>query len=396
MTGSTMAKNTQTLLSTSDRDQKVFGEFLSAIAAMGLSIFFLLVISDVPIRIAGVSVLILLLQLIAGGSCFTLFFRNIKITWQEFCGIGLAIGSLLTIGLDQIFRNTAISSFAWATPILFLPFLIRQRKFNFESFVSQNVGITLDLLPILATILLLLSAEWFWPLPVAMLLITIVIWRGYPGHRRLSGFFVIFLLPLSVFSVLSRPTGWWIEDTDVGLYEAISRTLGTWGFRDNINAAGTSTNYHWFAYAWSGLIDRISGAPSWVSNTRVLPIIIATGTILVIWSILQRLSHVRSIIIFSLFAIAGFDTVQTWGRGFKLGLIASPSQMYGLFLLLTFVYLLILDQKHLLNKAVPLFFFLGLGVVGAKVAHGVVLAGGIGISWFATCVKSYIWISHNT
>ena len=352
------------------------------------AVFFALLISGVPLKVATIALLIVILQTLAGGSFLAIFINKTHLTFKEFCGIGLALGSFLTFGLDQVFRNTAVSSFAWALPILFLPFCIWRSKLKIDITSTRNYLITTDSLAISATVLLILSPEWFWPLPLALLLIAIVIWREIPKWRKLSAIIAACLFPISILAILRRPIGWWIEDTDVALYEAISRTLGVWGFRDNINASGTSTNYHWFAYAWSGLIDRVSGSPEWVSNTRTIPLLIAVGTVLIIWAILERLLHSRQIIIFSLFAIGGFDTVQTWGRGFKLGIIASPSQMYGLLLLLAFLFIFILDINSHVKKSAPLFFLLAFGVIGSKVAHGAVLAGAVGFFWLANFVRN--------
>ncbi len=381
----------------SQLDKPIIFESTVNIALMLASaVFVALLISGVPLKVAVIALLIVVLQALAGGSFLSIFVCKSHLTWKEFCGVGLAIGSLLTFGFDQIFRNTAISSFAWTLPILFLPLSIWKSRLKIDVTIARNDLITTELLAISATVLLMLSPEWFWPLPLALLLIAGVIWREIPKWRKHSAIIAACLIPMSILSMLKRPIGWWIEDTDVALYEAISQTLGNWGFRDNINGAGTSTNYHWFAYAWSGLIDRVSGSPEWVSNTRTIPLLITVGTVLIIWAILERLSHSRLIIIFSLFAIGGFDTVQTWGRGFKLGIIASPSQIYGLFLLLAFLFVFILDTNNLLKKPLPLFFLLAFGVIGSKVAHGAVLAGAVGFFWLANFVKDKKFNWHHT
>jgi hypothetical protein len=369
---------------------------INTVMLLASGVFVALLISGVPLKIATIALLIVVLQILAGGSFLSLFVRKSHLTWKEFCGVGLALGSLLTFGFDQIFRNTDISSFAWTLPILFLPLSIWKSRLKIDVTIARNDLITTDLLAILATMLLILSPEWFWPLPLALLGIAVVIWREIPKWRKHSAIIATCLIPISILSILKRPIGWWIEDTDVALYESISQTLGHWGFRDNINGAGTSTNYHWFAYAWSGLIDRVSGSPNWVSNTRTIPLLITIGTVLIIWAILERLSHSRLIVIFSLFAIGGFDTVQTWGRGFKLGIIASPSQMYGLFLLLAFLFVFILDTDNLLKKPLPIFFLLAFGVIGSKVAHGAVLAGAVGFFWLANFVKDKRFSWHHT
>ena len=374
----------------------VFQASANILMLLTSAVFFALLISGVPLKVAAIALLIVVLQILAGGSFLTMFVYKSHLTWKEFCGVGLAIGSLLTFGFDQIFRNTAISGFAWTLPILFLPLSIWRSRLKIDVTIARNDLTVTELAAISATVLLILSPEWFWPLPLALMLIAIVVWREIPRWRKQSAIIAACLIPISILSILKRPLGWWIEDSDVALYEAISRTLGNWGFRDNINGAGTSTNYHWFAYAWSGLIDRVSGSPEWVSNTRTIPLLITVGTVLIIWAILERLSHTRMIIIFSLFAIGGFDTVQTWGRGFKLGIIASPSQMYGLLLLLAFLYVFILDINNYLKKPLPLFFLLAFGVIGSKVAHGAVLAGAVGFFWLANFVKDKKFNWHQT
>ena len=374
----------------------VFQASANILMLLTSAVFFALLISGVPLKVAAIALLIVVLQILAGGSFLTMFVYKSHLTWKEFCGVGLAIGSLLTFGFDQIFRNTAISGFAWTLPILFLPLSIWRSRLKIDVTIARNDLTVTELAAISATVLLILSPEWFWPLPLALMLIAIVVWREIPRWRKQSAIIAACLIPISILSILKRPIGWWIEDSDVALYEAISRTLGNWGFRDNINGAGTSTNYHWFAYAWSGLIDRVSGSPEWVSNTRTIPLLITVGTVLIIWAILERLSYTRMIIIFSLFAIGGFDTVQTWGRGFKLGIIASPSQMYGLLLLLAFLYVFILDINNYLKKPLPLFFLLAFGVIGSKVAHGAVLAGAVGFFWLANFVKDKKFNWHQT
>ena len=366
----------------------LFEVSLNHVLLLAGAVFFALLISGVPLEVAAIALLIAVLQTLAGGSFLAIFINKTRLTWQEFCGVGLALGSLLSIGFDQVFRNTVISGFAWTLPLLFLPLCVWRSELKIDLTATRNDLINTELLAISATVLLILSPEWFWPLPFALFLIAVVIWREIPKWRKQSAIIAACLLPISILTILRRPTGWWIEDTDVALYEAISRTLGNWGFRDNINAAGTSTNYHWFAYAWSGLVDRVSGSPDWVSNTRTIPLLIAVGTVLIIWAILERLLLSRIIIIFSLFAIGGFDTVQTWGRGFKLGIIASPSQMYALFLLLAFLFVFILDISSHIKKSAPLFFLLAFGVIGSKVAHGAVLAGAVGFFWLANLVKN--------
>ena len=70
--------------------------------------------------------------------------------------------------------------------------------------------------------------------------------------------------------------------------------------------------------------------------------------------------------------------------------------MYGLLLLLAFLYVFILDINNYLKKPLPLFFLLAFGVIGSKVAHGAVLAGAVGFFWLANFVKDKKFNWHHT
>jgi len=348
----------------------------SAAAGLSMGVFVLLLGLEAPLNTAVVSALFLLFQILGGGVVLTAVTRNLRVSWQEFCGFGIAFGSLITIGLDQVFRRTPISSFAWALPITWIACSLYKRQVGTQRKSPNGSG--RDIIFCLGVALLLSAPEWFWTFPVAVLLICFGL--NQTGRKILDVARLtvgLFALIASVFSITSRPRGWWIEDSDFGLYEAISKTLSIWGFRDNINAVATPTRYHWFAYAWSGLIDRLSGAPPWISNTRAIPFMILVGVVLMVWSVLTRLGFSRNVVVFSLLAIGSFDTVQTWGRGFKLGIIASPSQIYGSLVLLAFLYLLILFTDEKLKFALPLLGGIAFCAVGAKVAHGAILAGAL-------------------
>ncbi|MFM8249279.1 MAG: hypothetical protein ACKOAE_08520, partial [Acidimicrobiaceae bacterium] len=220
-------------------------------------VFPILLISEVNLWTSTLSVFVLTLQIIAGSSLFLTFVNKSEFTWQEIIGLGIVLGSILTFGFDQIFRNTPIASFAWSIPVVLCPLVFWCYQTKSEEKLRISIFTLADLPILVAAVFLILATEWFWPLPLAILFMATYFVLEIPRLRTYGlGAAVIFTL-ISIFSIFARPQGWWIEDSDVALYEAMSKTLGTWGFRDNINGANTPTNYHWFTYAWSGLIDRV-------------------------------------------------------------------------------------------------------------------------------------------
>ena len=353
-------------------------------------LLFGLVVADTPIKVALVSTGFIAVQILTGGLIFVALSNKTDLSWQEFCGLGLVIGSLLTIALDQIFRQTFIADYAWVLSLFTMLLIPKSKKFFLSVATEQTQTRTrlTDLLIILAAGFLFISSDWFWALPLVVLIIATVVWCEFAKYRRHAAVAAIISAPISIVSVFTRPNGWWIEDSDLALNEAISQTLKVWGTQENINAVGTPTNYHWLVYAWSGLLERVSGAPNWVMNSRVIPFVVSLGTALLIWAIISRLGYTRKVIFASLLIIGTYDTVPTWGRGFGIGYTPSPSQMYGLLLLLTFVYLVIIFEHSAPKRALILFLIVGIGAIGAKVPHGAIVAASSGLLTVYTILKT--------
>ena len=355
-------------------------------------LLFGLVVADTPIKVALVSTGFIAIQILTGGLIFVALSNKTDLSWQEFCGLGLVVGSLLTIALDQIFRQTFIADYAWVLSLFTMLLIPKSKKFFLSVATEQTQTQTrtrlTDLLIILAAGFLFISSDWFWALPLVVLIIATVVWCEFAKYRRHAAVAAIISAPISIVSVFTRPNGWWIEDSDLALNEAISQTLKVWGTQENINAVGTPTNYHWLVYAWSGLLERVSGAPNWVMNSRVIPFVVSLGTALLIWAIISRLGYTRKVIFASLLIIGTYDTVPTWGRGFGIGYTPSPSQMYGLLLLLTFVYLVIIFEHPAPKRALILFLIVGIGAIGAKVPHGAIVAASSGLLTVYTILKT--------
>jgi hypothetical protein len=355
--------------------EKVLKVFFGFFAVL----LFSLAVADTPINVSLIATGFIAVQILVGGLIFISLSNKTDLLWQEFCGLGLVIGSLFTIALDQIFRQTFIAKYAWMISLLAILLLPKSKEF-FQSLAKEETQTRItNLLIIFASGFLFISTDWFWALPLVILVISIVAWYELTTYRRFAAIAVIISAPISIVAVFTRPNGWWIEDSDLALNEALSQTLKVWGTQDNINAVGTPTNYHWLVYAWSGLLERVTGAPNWVMNSRVIPFVVSLGTALVIWAIISRLGYSRKVIIASLLIIGTYDTVPTWGRGFGIGYTPSPSQMYGLLFLLTFVYLIIIFEHSAPKKALILFLIVGIGAMGAKVPHGAIVAASSGL-----------------
>lgn len=181
------------------------------------------------------------------------------------------------------------------------------------------------------------------------------------------------MLGLGIFI---RPSSWWIEDSDFGFFEALTVSFSNWGVTGNSLAVGSSIKYHWFVYAWMGGVTKAAQLPGWVMLSRAGIVIGVVAVVCLAWTAISYFcrSHVSRVLALLLFCF--FDSYPSWGSGFRIGLISSPSQLIG-FAWLLGIFVLIIEQQNQKVKYSPLLFsVLFTGAVLSKISHGVVgLAG---------------------
>ena len=72
-----------------------------------------------------------------------------------------------------------------------------------------------------------------------------------------------------------------------------------------------------------------------------------------------------------------FDSYPSWGSGFRIGLISSPSQLIGFAWLLAILVLIIEQQKQKVKYSSLLYLVLFTGAMLSKISHGVVGLSGL-------------------
>ena len=77
-------------------EQNKFSKLSNSVLLLASVAILALLVAAVPLKVAVISVLVLVVQIFAGGSFLTLFTRKTQLSWQEFCGAGIAFGTLLT------------------------------------------------------------------------------------------------------------------------------------------------------------------------------------------------------------------------------------------------------------------------------------------------------------
>ncbi|MFM8664383.1 MAG: hypothetical protein ACKODI_11205, partial [Acidimicrobiaceae bacterium] len=128
--------------SVSEKAPKVFFGFFAVL-------LFGLIVSDTPIKVALVSTGFIAIQILVGGLIFVALSNKTGLSWQEFCGLGLVIGSLLTIALDQVFRKTFIADYAWMLSLLTILLIPNSKEFFLSVATEKTQTRLTDLLIIL-------------------------------------------------------------------------------------------------------------------------------------------------------------------------------------------------------------------------------------------------------
>jgi hypothetical protein len=277
-------------------------------------------------------------QIIPGALLWISMSKKRDVNFSEILGMGLSLGSLLSLFSSQLFRVTEVENISWAIPLaVSVPILIWKMFISSEPLftkrLSSNIGYELkSYAPAILFGVLQLSIWFRWhPL----------VW-----------------------------TGWWKYHIDVPYFESLSNSLALLGTTGNLMDSSLNSRYHWFAYAWVGSLTNSLDIDSFVVLTRLLPIVAITmgATIAYSW--------------------ASSMTKQLWTPGIAaLIVIIAPGLSVGSFVMLRspssamtvgwslgFTFLLFEIIKGATNQraAYIVLGFLACGIVGGKASNSII------------------------
>ena len=341
---------------------------------LGAVIWLLLVVSSVPIILAAKTVVIVLLQIFTGNEFYSKFLKSRSISLVEAASIGFSLGALIWLLFDQLFIALSLPHVGWLVPV-FIAAIVRllggaktnkSREYSLPDFDTVAWIVIASLMGI--------SGEWVWPFPFAMLATLVLLIRKLKKvNNSIYDRSAIGILAITgVVTLVTRPSIWWITQSDTHFYQAISTSVAKWGFRDSILTSGYSLKYHWFPYAWTGMVSRISDAPDWVVLTRVGPLVATLCIIALVWTITLRLIENRNAAIVGVFLFAASPVFGDWSLSINLAMFGSYSQHFATIWLLPIV-LLMIDVAHgALRAQWALVSIFLVGLVGGKVSHAAV------------------------
>ena len=333
--------------------------------------------------------LVLAPQLLAGCLIYLLILKRSEVALVELLSIGGVFGIVTSTIFDQIFVNLRLPRIGWLVPLLItlVVFCIVQKN---QTVILPKIqtehAFTKTILPILAISAASLGTEWFWLFPSGVLFCLAAFFSIAPTRTysriaiRLANLAAVIA---GVIMIANRPKIWWfLYDSDYAFLQGLSRSLADWGLDDYFLLSGIQTKYHWFTYAWIGLVDRSSMAATFFVLTRIAPVVFVVLITGVIWSLINRYSITRLRTFASTLVVMTASSYALWGGGTKITFLASPSQFYTFAILLTTVYLLLETSKNQVKYSVVVLTVLSGATILSKTMHGVVFISAILFAMF--------------
>lgn len=213
-----------------------------------------------------------------------------------------------------------------------------------------------------------------------------VVDRGSVAGVVILGILGVASLVPNVVSYPLRWVGsWGGYHADMLFFEALSTSLANYGPLDSIFSPDAQVRYHWLVYAWSGQVSEAAGAEPFVALVRVLPFVsvVGCGLLAIAWTRqLTRVSWAPTLSVVLL--IFGGYVGATYGAVFNFD---SPSQSLTMLwlLALSMVVAQVVIRQHLGRLSWWVLMAL-LGLLMFALAGGKISAGAIavaGVVWLA-------------
>lgn len=283
----------------------------------------------------------------------------------EAIGVGVALGTVLSLNGTQLSILVGFSSVGWLLPIFLALLILLLRRLR-----RQPLGrLQIDS-----------SSRWLSVVAVLIVGFALLI----PGFLRtpLTGGYV----------TGSRYHG------DLVFFEAVAQFVSRVGPGESSLLADYGIRYHWFAYGWIGSLTDAIGAAPFVVMTRIFPVVMAVGAAFLTVAWAARLSSGRWTPL-----LAGILVVVAGFVGAEQGVILnfdSPSTAYAAVLALAFALVLtdFLRSESARWPSLVVLAILAVGMMGAKASQAAVVLVGLAAiavasTWTSRDMRIRAWMA---
>ncbi len=332
--------------------------------------------------------LVVAVQVCTGATMWRLFRPRQICTMPELIGMGLALGSFVSLLSSRMLRVTPLNEVAWALPTIFFAIVIGLPRFR-DRLASSRIEKTSPLTFLVITTATLIALTfwwwWLWPIVPTPAVLYFLITARTTQKRFSIPVAALLLFGMVALAIWFRGfnSTWWVFSNDQVFSESLSISLTVWGPNENIQLAGEPIRYHWFALAWAGMTTQAGGIGSWVVMTKVLPILSFFGAICLTWTCTRAITRSRfaptiSVFVFVL-ASNPFNFTPT-------RFIHSPTFLFSMIWLLGFTLILIEGVNFRISNGEFLLGLMMVASLGGKVSSGVIAFGGFALCLVASLV----------
>ncbi|MEI6096270.1 MAG: hypothetical protein WCR08_12575, partial [Gammaproteobacteria bacterium] len=265
------------------------------IVATFLALFAAFILCQVPLTVAAICAVIVVVQS-ATGACIYQFYLVDKQAHQfDYLTIGFAIGSATSVFTALICRSFLSPTFGWMIPtaLMILSYVFGKKKLSIVN-RDESKSLLLEFLVVSTIACLYLAQDSHWPTSIFVCGVCIYIgcvWRHHNRWLLTAVRTVAFTAALVGFigGVTKRPPFWTYVTDDFRVFESLSRSIWNFGPQDPYGTLGTiGAKYHFATYAYSGLLDRLSGAQNFVVLNQVMLVLSALLVSMMVWAFMKR------------------------------------------------------------------------------------------------------------
>ena len=342
---------------------------------------------EVPPVVAAICTLVVGVQTLTGVRLYQRYLGSSTVTIFEYISIGFAIGAALSI-LTALFLQPILNpSIGWVIPSIVVLAVSKIDRNHPIRARFDSTGI--EWLGVVSIAFLYLAQDSHWPTAVfatGTCVFIALTCRPKKVWIRASVFTVTTagFIGGVVASIHNRPPFWHYLTDDFRVFESLSRSIWDYGPQDEFGTLGTiGAQYHISTYAYSGLLDRLSGASTFIVLNRAMLVLTALLLSTIVWAFLRRDGGKNRLINLGLAAMFPlfFDYSFT-----------SPSYCFGLFFYLVGVFFWTDHQRRVKPwLQVSIGFLITVFIMTTKISNMPVVLSGLGVLALYALARKPSW-----
>jgi hypothetical protein len=342
---------------------------------------------EVPPVVAAICAFVVGIQTITGVRLYQRYLGSETVTVFAYIAVGFAIGAALSI-LTALFLQPILNpSIGWVIPSIVVLAVSKIDRNHPIRARFDSTGI--EWLGVVSIAFLYLAQDSHWPTAVfatGTCVFIALTCRPKKVWIRASVFTVTTagFIGGVVASIHNRPPFWHYLTDDFRVFESLSRSIWDYGPQDEFGTLGTiGAQYHISTYAYSGLLDRLSGASTFIVLNRAMLVLTALLLSTIVWAFLRRDGGKNRLINLGLAAMFPlfFDYSFT-----------SPSYCFGLFFYLVGVFFWTDHQRRVKPwLQVSIGFLITVFIMTTKISNMPVVLSGLGVLALYALARKPSW-----